>query len=393
MTAPTLTSSQLCTYLALIRDSLHGRIEDRRVIDQAIAALTREPRPCPCGQPETEYGSGECAACHEARVEAGRAAVHAALTREQAGERDHRCTATDDVRGLSAELTIAHEIIDELEAQLSLYLPIGDVRSQLASSGIDTEPIKQRVRELLKAHRKPQSEQAGDRVEEALRRFTASTAPDADDCGPVLREGDCPNLCDHALRLMRADKDAAYQERNRLVAVLARMFPSGIARTDIPGWDPEWHGCVFIDLPTGQASWHYHDSEAAQFAALPPYAKPWDGHSTEEKYGRLAALLSQPAPTPAPCGCRDLLAQARDGARYGFTSGQLADFLHRIDAALAGPCGEWALVAAEQAARTGHPPVWYPILDAPVDSEASRDQFIRPGDRRYWYRRKAKEAK
>lgn len=89
---------------------------------------------------------------------------------------------------------------------------------------------------------------------------------------------------------MRARKDAAYEERNRVVAALAKLFPSGTKRTDIPGWDTEWHGCVYIDLPTGQVSWHYHDGQAHLFAALPPYAGEWDGHSTEEKYRRLAEL-------------------------------------------------------------------------------------------------------
>lgn len=47
----TLTPPDLCEHLALIRDSIEGRIEDRRVIDQAIGeirlkyALTREPAP------------------------------------------------------------------------------------------------------------------------------------------------------------------------------------------------------------------------------------------------------------------------------------------------------------------------------------------------------------
>lgn len=95
---------------------------------------------------------------------------------------------------------------------------------------------------------------------------------------------------DHTKMTQESAADLAYAERNRVVAALARCFPSGIRKTDIPGWDPEWQNCVFIDLPTGQASWHYHDREAANFADLPPYTKPWDGHDTEEKYGRLAAL-------------------------------------------------------------------------------------------------------
>lgn len=88
----------------------------------------------------------------------------------------------------------------------------------------------------------------------------------------------------------KAAADAAYLERNRLVALLASMYPSGVARTDIPGWLPEWHGCVYIDLPTGQVSWHYHDDHAHMFANLPPYTKQWDGHTTDEKYQRVSDL-------------------------------------------------------------------------------------------------------
>ena len=87
-------------------------------------------------------------------------------------------------------------------------------------------------------------------------------------------------------------KNGAYSERNRLVALLASLFPSGIKRTEIEGWDPEWHGCVYIDLPTGQASWHYHDSDAHLFAHIPPYEGEWDGHTTEQKYERIAKLAA-----------------------------------------------------------------------------------------------------
>lgn len=89
---------------------------------------------------------------------------------------------------------------------------------------------------------------------------------------------------------MKRERDGVYEERNMLVALLASLYPSGIARTDIPGWLPEWHGCVYIDLPNGQASWHYHDSQAHLFAHLPAYDKPWDGHTTEQKYDRVWAL-------------------------------------------------------------------------------------------------------
>jgi hypothetical protein len=97
-----------------------------------------------------------------------------------------------------------------------------------------------------------------------------------------------------AVAEMEARKDAAYLERNQVVAALAKCFPSGVARTAIEGWSEDWHGCVYIDLPTGQASWHFHDSQAYLFDGLPPYTSAWDGHDTPEKYRRLAALAAAP---------------------------------------------------------------------------------------------------
>jgi hypothetical protein len=97
------------------------------------------------------------------------------------------------------------------------------------------------------------------------------------------------------LRLKAAQKDAAYVERNRVVAGLAAMafrlgWRVGKVRVPISDWEPEWWNAVYIDLPTGQVSWHFHDDHAAWFAFLPEYPAPWDGHDTPEKYRRLAAL-------------------------------------------------------------------------------------------------------
>ena len=97
---------------------------------------------------------------------------------------------------------------------------------------------------------------------------------------------DGPEAADRIEKLEEA-RDGAYTERNRLVAFLASIYPSGVKRTAIPGWDEAWHNCVYIDLPVGQASWHYHNDEAHLFAHLPPYESEWDGHTTEEKYERL----------------------------------------------------------------------------------------------------------
>lgn len=97
---------------------------------------------------------------------------------------------------------------------------------------------------------------------------------------------------------MEARKDAAYLERNQCVALIARMalamgHRAGVARTAIEGWSDDWHGCVYIDLPTGQVSWHFHDSQAYLFDGLPAYAGAWDGHDTPEKYRRVEAARSK----------------------------------------------------------------------------------------------------
>lgn len=87
---------------------------------------------------------------------------------------------------------------------------------------------------------------------------------------------------------LRIVTDNAYHERNRLVALLARIFPSGLRKTEIDGWDPAWHNCVYIDTPAGQVSYHFHDREAELFEGLPPYPGKWDGHSKDTVHERWA---------------------------------------------------------------------------------------------------------
>lgn len=85
--------------------------------------------------------------------------------------------------------------------------------------------------------------------------------------------------------------NSAYKERNQLVALLSTCFPAGKAKTSIEGWDEAWHGCVYIDFPWGQASWHYHESDEWMFEHLPTYQKQWDGHTTEQKYSAIAQAI------------------------------------------------------------------------------------------------------
>ena len=106
--------------------------------------------------------------------------------------------------------------------------------------------------------------------------------------GATALAGDVARLTAEVDDLYRR-KDDAYLERNRLVALLAGFYPSGTKRTAIEGWDEEWHGCVYIDFPWGQASWHYHDSHAYLFDHLPPYAGEWNGHTTDQKYADIVS--------------------------------------------------------------------------------------------------------
>jgi hypothetical protein len=94
----------------------------------------------------------------------------------------------------------------------------------------------------------------------------------------------------------RARKDAAYDERNNLVAALARLAIANGWRAGIgkhcpdpdPTWDVEWLNVIYIETPWGQLSWHIHDRQLALFDGLPLVDITWDGHTTDEKYDRLA---------------------------------------------------------------------------------------------------------
>lgn len=100
-------------------------------------------------------------------------------------------------------------------------------------------------------------------------------------------------------RNAREARDAVYRERDAVVAALAecaRRLGWRVGRASQQGeWEEDWRQIVLIDLPTGQASWHFHDSESDLFRHLPFYLGQWDGHTTPEKYARLRALI------PAPC--------------------------------------------------------------------------------------------
>lgn len=85
------------------------------------------------------------------------------------------------------------------------------------------------------------------------------------------------------------EMDAIYRERNAVViafAQAARALGWTVGRlTDeqAPGWP-----VLYIDTPEGQVSWHFPESEMPD--GIPMYHGRWDGHTTAEKYERLARL-------------------------------------------------------------------------------------------------------
>jgi hypothetical protein len=94
-----------------------------------------------------------------------------------------------------------------------------------------------------------------------------------------------------------ADRAPSLVESTReLLAALANhpQLSAWVAcrsRTAIDGWSDDWHGCVYIETPGGQLSWHYHDSHSRLFEHLPFVEHHrWDGHTTEEKYARIEKL-------------------------------------------------------------------------------------------------------
>jgi len=104
---------------------------------------------------------------------------------------------------------------------------------------------------------------------------------------------------EEALRIAEraeAERDAAYRERAQLLALLAAHYPAVLAPApdvEEPGWQ-----ILYLDLAGRQCSWHIAPADAAVVATVPqvdaddPRAA-WDGHSTEEKYRRIAERIGE----------------------------------------------------------------------------------------------------
>ena len=77
--------------------------------------------------------------------------------------------------------------------------------------------------------------------------------------------------------------DEAHYDRNLCVQAMLKMaqklgFNTGLKE------DPEWP-ILYIDLPTGQVSWHIPKQEI--LTDVPEYNGKWDGHNLQEKRRRV----------------------------------------------------------------------------------------------------------
>jgi hypothetical protein len=106
---------------------------------------------------------------------------------------------------------------------------------------------------------------------------------DAGACSVELWLAEAPADEDMPGNEPQAVLDAAYRERAHLVAHLAARYPSSIG-TD-PA-EPDWR-VVYVQLPTGQVSWHISRADSDLINFLLPDGTKWDGHDTAEKYRRL----------------------------------------------------------------------------------------------------------
>lgn len=99
-----------------------------------------------------------------------------------------------------------------------------------------------------------------------------------------------PTTDELALRDNQINK--VYTERNKLVALVMKFclelgLEAGVSRDPGLSGDDPWGNIVYFEVPSGQCSFHIHDSEMGYFAGLPHYRKAWDGHTTTEKFQRI----------------------------------------------------------------------------------------------------------
>ncbi len=93
----------------------------------------------------------------------------------------------------------------------------------------------------------------------------------------------------------RQECDKAYDDRARILAVLAAQFESSLEHDGAAALDSEWLWVLIIKLPKAapggtsrQVSWHVKASDLWMFNHVPRLLGfVWDRHTTEEKNERM----------------------------------------------------------------------------------------------------------
>ena len=85
--------------------------------------------------------------------------------------------------------------------------------------------------------------------------------------------------------------DEAYVDRNLAVQVLAILAKQKGYQIGIRNREDDWP-ILYVDLPTGQVSWHIPKDEIV--ALLPDYPGEGDSHDLKEKRDRLRRFLEVP---------------------------------------------------------------------------------------------------
>lgn len=172
----------------------------------------------------------------------------------------------------------------------------------------DARAVMQLAADMLESSSTPKSpENLLDVVEADFRAYAARFQAGAPVLEPDLRkldrllkmlgrvddeEDDGPTRLAHIL----AYRDRAYQERNRLVCLVARLallsgWRAGTWRD--PDGEPGFALVVGVELPTGQVSFHMDERDpVAPWTALPTFPGSYDQHTDVEKWDRLLRAVA-----------------------------------------------------------------------------------------------------
>ena len=103
-----------------------------------------------------------------------------------------------------------------------------------------------------------------------------------------------PETATNRMLAARRNREAAYSERNLLLAILTRIYPTHLMRfrpTEEAGANA-WEWVICMHTPEGQCGWHLPSDEInGLFDHLERIdTNHWDGHTRAEKARRLERL-------------------------------------------------------------------------------------------------------